>query len=479
MTFQSILFKNKLTLAIGAPAFFVDLNLDQVIDTITSGKEEYNLKPFFYTSLTDIDTIIYRQEIMRDMENTILYNYIESFAHNMREMRMSLSKADKCSYKYQKERLFLDAVEVYCDTINTMAYNLSLVNVKSPGFLSFNEYLTNYTKLIQFTSLLAETKKLITDLSSLKYCVLTKDLRVQVRHCQSEMDYSAEVEHTFEKFKQEPVKDYRVSFSNLPEMNHVEAAILDGVAELFSDIFQSLDDYFNRNENYLDDILIVFNREIQFYIAYLQYIAKIKQARLKFCYPEISDTIKDVYNYEGFDVALAYKLVKENASVVCNDFYLRDKERIVIVSGPNQGGKTTFARTFGQLHYLANLGCPVPGKEARLFVFDKLFTHIEKAEDIKNLHSKLENDLVRLHNILNESTPNSIIILNEILSSTTLHDAIFLSKKIMEKITQSDVLCVWVTFIDELISLTHLTQISEYFYYLKMDCCGKLSRFIY
>jgi DNA mismatch repair protein MutS len=335
--------------------------------------------------------------------------------------------------------------------------DLSSVALKSRGFLAFREYLTNYAESDRFTSLLAEMKKLKADLSEVTYCVIIKGDRVTVRGYESESDYSAEVEETFAKFKQGAVKDYRVKFSDWADMNHIEAQILDFMALLYPDTFANLDNFCAQNGNYLDEAVAAFDREVQFYIAYLEYTAKLKRAGLNFCYPRICANSKEVYDYEGFDLALAHKLIGENSSVVCNDFYLKDKERIIVVTGPNQGGKTTFARTFGQLHYLARLGCIVPGREARLFLFDRLFTHFEREEDIKNLRGKLQDDLIRIHHILSRVTSSSIIIMNEIFTSTTLRDAIFLSKKVMETIVAFDLLCVWVTFIDELASFGEQT----------------------
>ncbi len=438
------------------PAFFADLNLDQIVGAITAGKDEYRLKPFFYAPLTTTSAIEYRHEVMHDLEDGTAMAQIRAFAQRMRAMRDHLAQADKLYYKYQKERWFLDAVGIYCEAVARLADDLDHADLKARGLLAFRNYLRGYVASDRFASLVRETKRITAALSAIKYCLLIGDDNIKVRRYEGEADYSIDVEQTFEKFKQGAAKDYRVTYPTGPDMNHVEAQVLDRVALLYPDAFLALDRFVEENVDYQDAVIRAFDREVQFYIAYLDYVERFTRAGLEICYPRVSK-VKRVRSYDAYDFALAQKLTAEGASIVCNDFYLDDAERVLVVSGPNQGGKTTFARTFGQLHYLAALGCPVAGREAHTFLFDRLFTHFEREEDITTLRGKLEDDLLRIHEILDQATSESIIIMNEIFTSTTLQDAVFLSRKIMDKIMALDALGVCVTFIDELSTLSEKT----------------------
>jgi DNA mismatch repair ATPase MutS len=128
-----------------------------------------------------------------------------------------------------------------------------------------------------------------------------------------------------------------------------------------------------------------------------------------------------------------------------------------VVTEPNQGGKTTFARMFGQLHYLASLGLPIPGTAATIFLPDQVLTQFEREESLETLSGKLEDELVRVRDILNKATNDSVIVMNETFSSTTLADALFLGTEVLRRVTDRGSLAVYVTFVDELASLNEAT----------------------
>jgi DNA mismatch repair protein MutS len=427
------------------------------VASITAGRDEYDLTQFFYAPLRSVAAIEYRHEVFRDLGHDGVREAVLSFAAQMQRMRRLLALARKQHYKYEKERWFLDAVAIYCDAISSLARALADLDLSSRGLQGLRDHVTSYTASERFKALAAETQSVLDGLGGVKYTVRIRGRRVTVSSYSGERDYSVEVERTFERFRQGEVEDHRFKLPDSGTMDHVEARIAELVARLYPDAFRALDAFCTRHRDFVDRTIARFDREVQFYLAYAEYTDRLAGAGLSFCYPTVSADSQEVAAEEAFDIALAAKLVGEHSAVVRNDFFLRGRERVLVLTGPNQGGKTTFARMFGQLHYLASLGLPVPAQSARLFLPDRLFTHFEKEEDIATLRGKLEDELVRVRDILEQATGDSVVILNEIFTSTTLDDAIYLGTEVLKQINELGSLAVCVTFVDELASLSEAT----------------------
>ncbi|MHB8245984.1 MAG: MutS-related protein [Acidimicrobiales bacterium] len=436
------------------PPYASDLNLDQIVKAMADGQEEHELiVALLYQQLNEVGAVYYRHEVFRDLTDRRLFECIQHFVEQLRQVRAHLAQLEKMHYQYQREGWYLDAAAIYCDAVRTLAGDFASAHLDSRALVGFREFLTGYVASSAFGSLAADTSAQKEALSQIRYCIRIDGDRVEVSRYEGQADYSTEVLETFERFKQGAVKDYLVKYRVWPGMNHVGGQILQLLARLFNEEFSALDQYCLQHQGFFDHTVRRFEREVQFYLAYIGYIAPLRAAGLTFCYPEVSKASKEVVATDTFDLALAKKLVSERKPVVRNDFYMKGAERIFVVSGPNQGGKSTFARTFGQLHHLARIGCPVPGGAARFFLCDQIFTHFEREEDLSKMSGKLEDDLVRIGAVLRAATPSDIIIMNELFTSTTLNDARFLGKKVLEKIVQVDLLAVYITFVDELACL--------------------------
>lgn len=431
-----------------------DLNLDQIVAAVAGDREERDLiTSVLFRRLPDPGTVRYRQEVFRDLEDPALLDALQRFSGRMSEVRAHLRQLEEMRDRHQREGWFLDAAAVYCEAVASLAGHLASARPGSRALRDFRDYLMSYAASPGFTALAGDTRGRKDALGQIRYCIRVRGDRVEVSRYAGEEDYSAEVLKTFERFKQGAARSYLIRYRVEPGMNHVAAQITGLVARLFPDEFGALEEYCRKHAGFLDEGIRRVDAELQFYLAYLDYVEPVRAAGLGFCYPEVSDRVKDTRADGTFDLALAHKLVIGHKPVVTNDFRLDDPERVIVVTGPNQGGKTTFARTFGQLHHLAAVGCPVPGSHARLFLPDRLFTHFEREEDLTAMRGKLEDDLARIGEILRTATGRSVVILNETFASTTVDDARFLGTKLLTKVVRIGVLCVYVTFVDELASL--------------------------
>jgi DNA mismatch repair protein MutS len=437
---------------VAAPEYFRDLNLDQIVQSVIAEWQEYDLATFYHHPLDDLDAIAYRQEVLRDLEKPEVAEAVRTFSQQMRTARQYLLAAGKGYYHHERKRWLLDAAHTYGAAVESLAAALNRLNPSSRGLSAFRIYLSWYCGTDTFRALATDAAKLAADFAHLRYNLIIRDGSVTVRRYDGEPDYSAVVEAIFDKFRRGAAKDYHARIPERTGMDHIQAQIVDRVARLFPEIFQRLEAFCLQHADFADATVLRFDREVQFYMAYLALLQNFRAAGLSFCYPQLSKSSKELVSSDSFDLSLAAKCLKDKNPVVTNDFFMRGADRMFVVSGPNQGGKTTFARTFGQLHHLAALGLSVPGSQAQLFLFDQIFTHFEREENIETLRGKLQDDLVRIRHIVDHATPRSIVVLNELFQSTTLQDAVFLSKKIMARLTKLDVLGVWVTFLTELAS---------------------------
>jgi hypothetical protein len=440
------------------PDCFIDLNLDQVIAAVVAKRDEEVLRPIFYAPHRNEVIVQYRQAVFSDLERSDVFALFPVFCDAMRSVRANLGYAEQISYRSHKHTVFLRAVGLFCQGVTSLLHDLRSVVPQSPGLRNLLSYLTTYSESAAFQQLARETAELQELLLNLSYGMLFRGDQVTVRRYASEPDYTVTVLERFAKFRETEIKPPvpRKPTDGL-SLNHVEQALLELVGHLFPAQFHHLDEFVDRHNKFIDETIARFDREIGFYVAYLDFIDPLKHAGLPFCRPDLSVSSKETLVEGSFDLALAAKLVQEKGTIVRNNFHLSGHERLLVVSGPNQGGKTTFARMFGQLHFLAGLGCPIPGQAARLFLPDRIFTHFEREEDITNLRGKLEDELVRLHTSCAAMTSDSMIVLNEIFNSTSLDDQVFLSTKILEKILAADTIGVCVTFIDALSTLSDKT----------------------
>ena len=452
MNFESIIFRsNKAVGEINhTNELFEDLSLKTIFKGILGNVANQDFKEVLYKPLDSIEDIVYRQQIFNDLRNPQIFNAIKQFSETSSTIFYNIGKLGDL-YNLQRERWLLDSIYMYCNALNNLYNELNEYSIVSEGLKGIREYIGQYMESKELKSLEDETKELEMDLSSIKYMMTIKGVKITVRKDQESDNYATEVEKIFSKFLDGDAVD---SGNNLKSgFGHVEAALVELVSSLYPRQFNRLKEFYKRRFNFLEPTIARFMHEIDFYLKYLKYIEPMEESGLSFCIPQIQQDPQRMYCIDFFDVALAKKLADHKRIPVLNSIMADQDSHIIIVTGPNNGGKTTFARAFGQAHYLALLGFPIPGKSASILKVDRIYSHFEKSEVPENAMGRLEEELERMHYILDNATDKSLIIVNEMLSSTTLKDGIEIGKNIIGKIREKGSLCLYVTFIHELAEL--------------------------
>lgn len=122
---------------------------------------------------------------------------------------------------------------------------------------------------------------------------------------------------------------------------------------------------------------------------------------------------------------------------VSNDLEMGEDNDILMITGPNMGGKSTYMRQTVLLVIMAQIGCFVPAKKAEMPIFDQIFTRIGASDDIMSGQSTFMVEMIEANNALQNATANSLILFDEIGRGTSTYDGMALAQAMIEYIMRN------------------------------------------
>lgn len=194
-----------------------------------------------------------------------------------------------------------------------------------------------------------------------------------------------------------------------------------------------------------DHILSFFRMlqlELGFYIGCLNLHERLKQKGEPVCFPEPLLAGGSLFRCEGlYDVCLSLKL---DERAVGNDVNC-DNKPLVVITGANRGGKSTFLRSVGLAQLMMQCGMFAPAVSFRAHVCQGIFTHFKREEDTTMESGKLDEELRRMSAIVDAITPDSIVLFNESFASTNEREGAEIATQIVHALLKTDIKVFYVT----------------------------------
>ncbi len=232
---------------------------------------------------------------------------------------------------------------------------------------------------------------------------------------------------------------FRACSFRLPPRDNAGARILEeikdrGVNQVANALAQSAD--------HVNRFFDVLRHELAFYMAALNLYERLQALGQPVAFPQPQPMGQRVFSVSGlYDVSLALTTEKQ---VVGNDVQADGKD-LVIITGANQGGKSTFLRSVGQAQLMMQCGLFVPAQAYRADVHAGLFTHYRREEDASMTRGKLDEEMARMSDIVDHLSPHALVLFNESFAATNEREGSEIARQVVLALTESQVKSFFVT----------------------------------
>ena len=430
---------------------FLNFQMAHIIDKI---KDECRKFPDFYLKdfCSSQITAEYRRAIVGEIyENENLYNEIDKLCSNLGQLKQTYLSYKDSKHKLQAQYQYLHFLNLYFGCTEKI-YNI-FCDCKSRGLSILRDNISIHQASSEYRNTKEKVDELYAEFEqifSLNLSFYFPEMAFETHYGYKENGIVDSIAETVKNLLDiEIVKDFSV-VSNNP-FSALEESVAYKACEDFPDLFEQLEELFNKKFEILKFIFFELPEQFYFYTGYINFIKNMEKERYNFCLPEYKEK-KQIDCKNSYDLSLAVRLSRTDKKVIHNDIYTKNVHGFIL-TGANQGGKTTYLRNVGIIACLANNGLFVPCEKCEISYFDHILTHFNKAETVGYKKGRLGEEIERFEYIIKTATDKSLVLTNESFASTRRLDGVELSIYFLKKLKDINCLFGMVTHYYEVFDL--------------------------
>ncbi len=225
-------------------------------------------------------------------------------------------------------------------------------------------------------------------------------------------------------------------------INEIDRKLFKGLEKITDDFKERLAQALKSYRLVSFDDLAGLEEQLDFYDGAIKLIQLAEHKGLKMCRPKLLPMERREAEIKGvFDLCLFKSAILRNRNavgeelLVTNDVSMNDSERFFILTGANNGGKTTFIRAVGLCQLLAQAGLYVPAESCTISPVDFIYTHFPKEEQTGINTSRFTMEIKEFKTISDTITQNSLLIMNESIQSTTPKECVDIASELVKIFT--------------------------------------------
>jgi len=201
-----------------------------------------------------------------------------------------------------------------------------------------------------------------------------------------------------------------------------------------------------QSADHILNFLTKLRNELAFYVGCLNLREHLARKGYAVSFPKPADPDERVHSFRGlYNICLALNIRQR---IIGNDTN-GDGKNLVLITGANEGGKSTFLRSIGLAQLMMQCGLFVPAHSFSANICGRLFTHYRRKEDVSMRSGKLDEELGRMSDIVDHLTPHSLVLFNESFAATNEREGSEIARQIVGGLVERNVKVFFVTHLTE------------------------------